>query len=434
MTQVESEQPGPSARAGTIPGSPAWNPTGRGQTGISDIAALAERTGLRRVHIVAWRDLDDPEAGGSELHAHRVAELWAAAGVDVSVRTSRADGLPAQATRSGYSVVRKSGRYLAFPRTILSAKSGRSGSWDGLVEIWNGMPFLSPLWHRGPRVVFLHHVHGEMWDMVLPKPLAGVGKLMERKLAPPLYRRTRVVTLSDSSRSEIVEMLGIPEQNVTVVPPGIEGAFSPGGHRSLHPLVVAVGRLVPVKRFEDLIEALVVLRLRHPTLEAMIIGEGYLRRDLETRIARHGAGSWLRLAGRVDDATLLAAYRRAWLVASTSAREGWGMTLTEAAACGTPAVVTRTVGHRDAVVHGQTGFLAEDMDGLVDAMHAVVSDPKLRARLGAGALSFAQDFTWEATAHATFAVLADEAAQKNGKSYGALRPVPDLAPKGPPRS
>ena len=57
---------------------------------------------------------------------------------------------------------------------------------DALVEIWNGMPFLSPLWYRGPRIVFLHHVHAEMWGMVLPPTLARLGDNVERRIGAPL--------------------------------------------------------------------------------------------------------------------------------------------------------------------------------------------------------------------------------------------------------
>ena len=136
---------------------------------LGDIAAGA---GLRRIHLLAWRDLDDEEAGGSEVHAHTVARLWSEAGIEVTMRTSFAVGQPPTAVRDGYRVVRRAGRYLVFPRTALAAATGRMGPRDGLVEIWNGMPFLSPVWGRGPRVTWLHHVHAEMWQMMLPGPLA----------------------------------------------------------------------------------------------------------------------------------------------------------------------------------------------------------------------------------------------------------------------
>ena len=59
---------------------------------IGDISALAHEAGIERVHVLAWRDLVDIEAGGSELHAARVLSLWAEAGLEVSMRTSYAQG------------------------------------------------------------------------------------------------------------------------------------------------------------------------------------------------------------------------------------------------------------------------------------------------------------------------------------------------------
>jgi glycosyltransferase involved in cell wall biosynthesis len=85
------------------------------------------------------------------------------------------------------------------------------------------------------------------------------------------------------------------------------------------------------------------------------------------------------------------------------------MTLTEAAACGTPAVVTRIAGHVDAVAEGRSGLLADGRDELLDGMDRVLSDPGLRAQLSAGASDHAARFTWAATARGTLEVLAAEA-------------------------
>lgn len=375
------------------------------------LGELAERAGLQRVHLLAWRDLDDDEAGGSELHASTIAARWADAGIDVTIRTSAARQQAQVVQRDGYRVVRKGGRYVVFPRTAVSTVLGRGGRHDGLVEIWNGMPFLSPLWGRGPRIVFLHHVHADMWRMVIrSRLLSRAGELLELRLAPHAYRGTPIVTLSQSSRLEINRLLGLALEDVTVVPPGIDHArFSPGGPRSPHPLVVAVGRLVPVKRFDRLVDALVELRGRHPLLEAVIAGEGYERPALEARIRAADAQSWLHLPGRVDDDELVALYRRAWAVASSSTHEGWGMTLTEAAACGTPAVASRIAGHLDAVVHGETGYLANDQGAFVAQLDRVLSNPVLRESLGRGARAHAERFTWDATAYGTLGALAADA-------------------------
>ena len=162
------------------------------------------------------------------------------------------------------------------------------------------MPWLSPLWSRLPRVVFLHHVHGEMWPMTLPSPLAEAGNLLESRLAPPFYRRSRIVTLSESSRREIVALPGVRAGRVSVVPPGISPCYSPGGQRADRPLVVAVGRLVPVKNFPRLIGILARVHEKVPDLETIIVGEGMERSSLQARLRELGADGYVSLPGRVS--------------------------------------------------------------------------------------------------------------------------------------
>ncbi len=380
---------------------------------IGDIAAAA---GVRRIHVLAWRDLDDVEAGGSEVHIHEVAKLWAAAGLDITLRTSWAQGQPTEAVRDGYKVIRRAGRHLVFPRAAAAEIARRTGPRDVLVEIWNGMPFLSPVWCRGPRVILLHHVHAEMWNMTLGPKLGPLGATFEAKVAPPLYRGSAVATLSESSKRELVDELGFRADRVTVVHPGIDPRFSPGGERSPEPLVMALGRIAPVKRYDMLVRAAHHARATVPGLRLHIVGDGYERPLVESVIDELDAGDWVTLRGHLTEAEKIDLYRQAWIVASASAREGWGMTLTEGAACGTPAVATRIAGHADAVRDGESGLLADgDARSLGDAMATVLADPDLRARLSQGALARAAELTWSNTATGLMQVVADEVSRRRSR-------------------
>ena len=352
-----------------------------------------------RIHVVAWRDRDDPEAGGSEKHINELARRWAAAGHDVTLRTGAVAGGAAVIERDGYRVVRRGGALSTLARTPLSEVFRRQGRADALVEVWHGINFLSPLWWRGPRVGIAHHVHGEQFRFVLPGPAAIVAETLERRVSPRLYRRTPLVTLSPSTRAELLE-LGHPPANVHVSPPGVEARFSPGGTRSPHPTVLSVGRLMPQKRVDHLVAALAPLRARHPDLELVVVGSG----PDEERL-RGLAPAWVTFAGRVDDDELVERYRSAWVVASASVAEGWNMTVTEGGACGTPAVATRIAGHVDAVVDGETGLLADGIEGLTPAFGRVLGDPELRDRRGEEARRHAARFTWEAAAETVLDVL-----------------------------
>lgn len=355
-----------------------------------------KRLGIERVHVFAWRDLDDPDAGGSELHADEFMRRWADRGLEVLHRTSHAERLPAVDHRNGYEVVRRGSRYSVFPRAVGSEILRRMGSADAIVEIWNGVPWFSPVWCRRPKITMLHHVHGPMWDQILPGPLAAFGRLLETRIAPPFYRRGLTVTPSDATRDELLE-LGFRPDRVVAVPNGVDPEFSPGGGRTAEPSIIAVGRLAPVKRFELVIDAAVEARRRAPGLRLSIIGEGPLRRELQERIAAVGGEGWIELVGWVDHLSLVEYYRRAWLVVSGSLAEGWGLSLTEAAACGTPAVATDINGHRSSVVAERTGRLVPE-DRLGEAIADVLTDDRLRREFADAALERARTLTWEASA------------------------------------
>ncbi|HEY4333209.1 MAG TPA: glycosyltransferase family 4 protein, partial [Ilumatobacteraceae bacterium] len=282
--------------------------------------------------------------------------------------------------------------------------------------------WLSPLWCRKPRIMFLHHVHGPMWNQILPGPFAAAGRLMETRLAPPLYRHTRTLTPSDATRDELIA-LGFRRDLVTAVPNGVDAFFQPGGVRSADPLVIGVGRLAPVKRFDQLVEAALVARKRVPNLRLVIVGEGPERTRIEELIRATDSASWITLAGHRRNEELLELYREAWLVASASLAEGWGLTLTEAAACGVPAVATNISGHRCSVIDGRTGVLAE-LDQLGDVMADVLLDDERRNALGAAALARARTLTWDASALGIISALHGEAlrvSQRRATRYPTAR-------------
>lgn len=349
--------------------------------------------GVRQIHVLAWRDLDDPEAGGSEIHADEFMRRWQAAGLEVLHRTSGALGKPETDLRNGYRIVRKGGRLGVFPSTVFDEIRKKMGGYDAVVEIWNGVPWLTPIWSRKPHIVILHHVHDQMWSQTLPKPAAWIGRHLESTVAPPLYRRTHTVTLCEDSAADLTG-LGWRPDRLHIAHAGVDPFFSPGEQRTSHPSIVAVGRLAPVKRFIDLLDQFENVRMRVPDARLTIVGEGPERRRLEQWIREREASAWVELAGRVDRESLRNLYRESWLIASASLAEGWGLTLTEAAGCGTPAVATDIGGHRSAVLDGRTGWLT-DLDSLGDRCADLLLDTDTRESMGTAALQWARSLSWD---------------------------------------
>lgn len=380
--------------------------------GLTEIVNELHAVGIHRIHSYAWRDLDDPESGGSEIHADEIFGRWAAAGLEIHHRTSTA-GHPRTFQRHGYQVTQRGGRMTVFAQVGLRGLMSRTDPSTAVVEIWNGVPWASPIWHRGPGVIWLHHVHDQMWNEVLPRPLAAIGRILETRIAPRLYQKSQVVTLADSGAERIAQ-IGIPPQQIAVLPPGLHPRFTTDPKVARDPnLVVVVARLAPVKRIHLICEAVEQLRTLGSEIRLEIIGDGPLRSKLEAWIHTHQAQDWVCLLGRVSEDQLVTAYQRASIVVSASHAEGWGMSLTEAAACGTPAVATDIAGHRGAVIPGISGELVEP-EGLATTIEAILTDPMRWTALSHGALAHAAQLSWDHVAAAQLEILLAQCQQRSG--------------------
>jgi len=205
---------------------------------------------------------------------------------------------------------------------------------------------------------------------------------------------------------------GFHPNKVHVAHPGIDKQFfatQPNGSERLKsPLLVAVGRLAPVKRFDLLMTTFEQLHQARPDTRLLIIGEGPEDQHLKKLIQDRGLSSLVTLAGRVERGELIAAYRDAALLVSMSHSEGWGMTITEAAASGTPCVVTDNIGHRGAVVSGRTGILVTDDTQFAQTITDVLGDPTRWAEMVAASFAHSQTFSWDTCAETILRVLDHE--------------------------
>ena len=185
------------------------------------------------------------------------------------MRTSYAQGHPYEGDRDGYHIVRKHGRFMVFPTTVVSelARQPRSPRRAGGDLERRAVP-LATVGHR-PRIAWVHHVHRDMWEMVLDPGLAKAGKFFEHRLAPaavpphPDRHAVGVVAATSSSSTS-----GSQPSQISVVPPGHRRALHPGRAKSDVPLVVAVGRLMPSKRFDELVRIAAEVRRDVPDLAA----------------------------------------------------------------------------------------------------------------------------------------------------------------------
>ena len=371
--------------------------------------------GSRPLHLVAlsWRDSAHPEAGGAELYLEQVLERLAADGHRVTVLTARAAGAPAREQRRGLDLHRAGGRLTVYLRALLTLLGRRLGPVDVVIDVQNGVPFWARLVTRRPVVVLCHHVHREQWHIAFGDSLAGrvlghLGWFLESRVAPVLLRGCRYLTVSEVTRTELVE-LGVRAADVSVVHNGTPAPLDSPVGRGAVPEVVVLGRLVPHKRVEHAVRAVAALAPLLPELRLTVVGQGWWEPQLRAEIARLGLQDRVELTGFVTEETKSMLLARAWVQATPSVKEGWGLSVVEAGSHGCPSVAYRSAGGvAESVVDGVTGLLVDDDEAaFTAALGALLLDQDRRDELGTAAALHADRFSWDATTDGVATVLAE---------------------------
>jgi len=353
----------------------------------------------RKILFIAWRDLANPRAGGSEVLVDRLAAGMLGRGDQVTLLC----GGPT-APRP-YRVVRCGGTYSQFLRAPF-AYLRQFRDCDLVVEVCNGMPFFAPAWSRRPMVCLVNHVHTELWDVRLPRPLSTVGRYTESVLMPWAHRKNLFLTVSSSTAAALAE-LGVRPDQIRQVCNGVEPP-QPLTPRSPEPLFLALGRLTDYKRIDLLLR--LWDRVRHVVGGQLVIaGDGPERARIEAL-----AGPGVVVRGRVSEEEKHRLLCSAWMLLHPAMIEGWGIVIVEAAIRGTPGIGFDVPGLRDSVVDGETGLLVRNEGQFASAWASLALDHRTREILGRNARERALRLHWSAAVDG-FAQVADEAMARGAR-------------------
>ncbi len=209
-----------------------------------------------------------------------------------------------------------------------------------------------------------------------------------------------VVTVSEANAHYISESFGVPLARIYVIPCGVDTTLfcPPNGESEVEAaarsqfaaeqrLIVCVARLVRVKNLRLLLEACSILRNRGIKFRCVIVGEGPYRDELEGARAKLALEELVEMTGAAEQTHVLAWWRRASIAVLSSESEGMPISLMEAGACGVPVVATSVGGIPELIEHEVTGLLTApgDARSFADNIERLLSDPNLRAKMGAAA-------------------------------------------------
>ena len=359
-------------------------------------AAAASGSSGRHLAFVAWRDLANPRAGGSEVLVDVLAEGMVARGDRVTLLA----GGPAEA--HGYRVVRNGGTYTQFLRAP-AAYWRRLRDADLVIEVCNGMPFLAPLWCDRPTICLVNHMHTELWGLRFPAPVAAMGRAFENRLMPWAHRNNLFLTVSNSTADSLKE-IGVSPDRIRQICNGVVQP-DPPTPRSAEPMFLSFGRLCEYKRVDLLLK--LWQRVRPVTGGTLVIaGDGPERARLEA-----SAGPGVVFTGRVTEEEKHRLMCAAWLLLHPALIEGWGIVVAEAAIRGTPAVGFDVPGLRDSVVDGQTGRLVGSEGEFASAWASLALNQEARAAMGEAGRVRAERLHWSLAVEG-FARVAEETLAK----------------------
>lgn len=373
----------------------------------------------RHIVMFSWRDTGNPEGGGAERYLEEVAAGLVERGAQVTIFTAAYPGAAPSEIRDGIRFVRKGGKLSVYLRGFAMLRRGVFGRVDAVVDIQNGIPFFTKAATSAPVLVLVHHVHREQWPVVYPGLTGKVGWFVERRLAPALYRSARYIAVSTATRDEL-RALGV-RAPIALVHNGADPALPVTVGKDPEPLVCVVGRVVPHKRVELAVDAVVALRGQFPDCRLEIVGDGWWLPRVREYVAAHGAEDFVVLHGHVSEQAKQEVFERAWVMALPSVKEGWGLVIGEAARHATPTVAFRSAGGtRESIVDNHSGLLVDTPEEFTEAIGHLLGCPQRRERLGSGAQRVAERYTW-AHARAAFADQIGLAIAKRATGESAVR-------------
>lgn len=357
--------------------------------------------------ILNWRDIKNEWAGGGEVYIFEIAKRWVRMGHNVTLLCGQniRDILPAQETITGIKVVRRGGRYSLYFWAAWAYLTKYGKDADFVVDVQNGIPFLSVLYSRKPKISIVYHVHNKQFFVELPYPINLIGYFIEKFVFPLFYRNIKIIAISKTTKNDL-QRLGFKSKNISIVYCGIGSNKKEIMQKKFSkPSILYLGRIKRYKRVDLLVKMMPEIIKKVPKAQLTIAGWGTEASIITDISMRSNIRRRIKIAGPVSAFEKNQLLSKAWVFVNPSMGEGWGISIIEANQNGTPSVVFDVPGLSESVKHGETGFLAKDYDDMINKIVQILEDKTLRNRLSKNSVKHSSTFSWDKAAEQAFKVL-----------------------------
>jgi len=352
--------------------------------------------------ILNWKDIKNPDVGGAEVILYELSKRLVRDGHTVTWFSRTYNGGKKDETIDGIRIIRRGNRFTVYWEAFQYYRSLTKKP-DKVIDCVNTICWQTPLYvPREKRIAYVNQLAKEVFFYELPPVISHIAYLLE-PLEYLTYKTTRFVCYSESVKKDIASF-GIPLSHISTFPIGIDHDRYKPGKKSKSPLFVFVARLTAMKRPDMCVEAMRIVVKSVPDAKLAIVGYGPMEQRLQEMINEYGLQKNVFLVNKdhlffdkhpKDQKVKL--MQEAWALLLPSVKEGWGMVVTEAAACGTPSIVTDVTGLRDSVIADETGIhIGADIKSsqLAKAQISLIIDEKMRIKTSENANKIAKKFSW----------------------------------------
>jgi glycosyltransferase involved in cell wall biosynthesis len=368
-----------------------------------------------RILIFNWRDTRHIWAGGAEVYIHELAKRWVSNSHKVTLFCGNDGKNPREEMVDGIRVVRRGGFFTVYIWAAVYYLLKFRGHYDLIIDSENGIPFFTPLYVRVPKFLLIHHIHQNYFHRYVKFPLKQIAIILESKIMPAVYKNQKIITVSESSKKDIVS-LGISQpEDINIINPGVDLTKFIRSPKTDHPSILYLGRIRSYKNIDVAIKAFSQIVRKYPTARFNIAGWGENIDDLKKLVASLRLTRSIKFYERVSETDKVRLLASSWLMVQPSSFEGWGITVIEANASGTPVVASDVVGLRDSVVNQETGMLVAEKNpsDLAAAVIGLIEKPVRLRRLSQNAYTWSKRFDWDKLAESYLSVLARQVADKS---------------------
>ena len=342
---------------------------------------------------LAHRDPLNPRAGGAERTIQEVCTRLGKKGYKITLLTGGWKGCRQTDDLKGFKIYRfgkNIGPHLALPIFLLKNR------YDVIVnDLGHAIPWFSSTILNKNNIVFFHHLHSRSLSGQVNAVIAKFITSIEKCYFIP-YHNSKFVTESSTSRSDLVR-LGINDKRIVMNPPGVDQCLFHPAAKTAYPSIVYFGGMRRYKRPKECIFLLKNLVDRFEQVRLTIIGTGPEEEGLKKLSNGMNLQDSISFKGRVTNEELSGIVASSWINVHTAVTEGWGFSILEASAAGTPTIAYEVPGVSDAIENSLNGLKVKDGDreALTEAAFSILSNPE---RWWSSSVKVAQKYSWGETA------------------------------------